>query len=243
MQERARDRRAFDERRAERTAGGVLHRRGAGARQSARCLRFPRVTPGCRLPQGGRVGTSSPRRQAQLRHARPDLQLELLRGNVDTRLRRLDEGATRCDPARAARGWSVSASRARHRATRSRAVVAGRWPGRDRHRVPYRRCTQSRSAAVIAPCRFLYPAAGRARVARHAGWQLSFADRRTRHARRRTLGSRLIGAPDGSERFRDRSRGPDAEAVELGVSLACRMLAAGAAALLERLRQEAATAS
>ena len=37
-------------------------------------------------------GTSSPRRQAQLRHARPDLRLELLRGNVDTRLRRLEEG-------------------------------------------------------------------------------------------------------------------------------------------------------
>jgi len=34
------------------------------------------------LPQGARVGTSSPRRQAQLRHARPDLRLELLRGNV-----------------------------------------------------------------------------------------------------------------------------------------------------------------
>ena len=44
------------------------------------------------LPHGARVGTSSPRRQAQLRHARPDLRLELLRGNVDTRLRRLDEG-------------------------------------------------------------------------------------------------------------------------------------------------------
>jgi hydroxymethylbilane synthase len=44
------------------------------------------------LPAGARVGTSSPRRQAQLRHARPDLRLELLRGNVDTRLRRLEEG-------------------------------------------------------------------------------------------------------------------------------------------------------
>ena len=44
------------------------------------------------LPNGARVGTSSPRRQAQLRHARRDLRLELLRGNVDTRLRRLDEG-------------------------------------------------------------------------------------------------------------------------------------------------------
>ncbi|MFZ9527863.1 MAG: hypothetical protein ACO27L_08020, partial [Schleiferiaceae bacterium] len=34
------------------------------------------------LPHGARVGTSSPRRQAQLRHARPDLKLELLRGNA-----------------------------------------------------------------------------------------------------------------------------------------------------------------
>lgn len=41
------------------------------------------------LPLGGRVGTSSLRRQAQLLHARPDLQMEVLRGNVDTRLRKL----------------------------------------------------------------------------------------------------------------------------------------------------------
>src|ERR1700722_8554525 len=40
------------------------------------------------LPQGARVGTSSPRRQAQLLAARPDLRIHTLRGNVDTRLRR-----------------------------------------------------------------------------------------------------------------------------------------------------------
>jgi hydroxymethylbilane synthase len=44
------------------------------------------------LPPGARVGTSSVRRQAQLRHLRPDLRLEALRGNVDTRLARLDRG-------------------------------------------------------------------------------------------------------------------------------------------------------
>lgn len=44
------------------------------------------------LPTGARVGTSSIRRQAQLRHLRPDLQVEMLRGNVDTRLARLDRG-------------------------------------------------------------------------------------------------------------------------------------------------------
>jgi hydroxymethylbilane synthase len=44
------------------------------------------------LPMGARVGTSSLRRQAQLRARRPDLQLLDLRGNVNTRLARLDAG-------------------------------------------------------------------------------------------------------------------------------------------------------
>jgi hydroxymethylbilane synthase len=44
------------------------------------------------LPQGARVGTSSLRRQAQLRAVRPDLELLDLRGNVGTRLQKLDAG-------------------------------------------------------------------------------------------------------------------------------------------------------
>jgi len=44
------------------------------------------------LPQGARVGTSSLRRQAQLKALRPDLEIHPLRGNVDTRLRKLEEG-------------------------------------------------------------------------------------------------------------------------------------------------------
>ncbi|MCR6495146.1 hydroxymethylbilane synthase [Thermomonas sp. S9] len=44
------------------------------------------------LPPGARVGTSSLRRQAQLRARRPDLELRDLRGNVNTRLARLDAG-------------------------------------------------------------------------------------------------------------------------------------------------------
>lgn len=44
------------------------------------------------LPRGARVGTGSLRRRAQLLHARPDLQIGDMRGNVDTRLRKLDEG-------------------------------------------------------------------------------------------------------------------------------------------------------
>ncbi len=44
------------------------------------------------LPQGARVGTSSLRRVVQLKSLRPDLLIEPLRGNLDTRLRKLDEG-------------------------------------------------------------------------------------------------------------------------------------------------------
>jgi hydroxymethylbilane synthase len=44
------------------------------------------------LPPGAKVGTSSLRRAAQLRQLRPDLQVESVRGNLDTRLRKLDEG-------------------------------------------------------------------------------------------------------------------------------------------------------
>jgi len=44
------------------------------------------------LPKGARLGTASLRRQAQALAPRPDLQIEMLRGNIDTRLRKLAEG-------------------------------------------------------------------------------------------------------------------------------------------------------
>jgi len=45
------------------------------------------------LPEGARVGTSSLRRQTQLLAVRPDLRIESLRGNLDTRIRKMEEGA------------------------------------------------------------------------------------------------------------------------------------------------------
>jgi len=45
-----------------------------------------------KLRKGARIGTSSLRRQAQMLNARPDFQVSILRGNVDTRLRKLDAG-------------------------------------------------------------------------------------------------------------------------------------------------------
>ena len=45
-----------------------------------------------KLRRGARVGTSSLRRQSQLRHVRPDLDIREMRGNVDTRLRKVESG-------------------------------------------------------------------------------------------------------------------------------------------------------
>ena len=52
-------------------------------------VKFPSLEE---LPQGAKVGTSSLRRQCQLKSVRPDLEVFPLRGNVDTRLRKLESG-------------------------------------------------------------------------------------------------------------------------------------------------------
>ncbi|HMM66723.1 MAG TPA: hydroxymethylbilane synthase [Dokdonella sp.] len=67
--------------------GAILER--ADAADAFISSRFERLD---QLPQGARVGTSSLRRQSQLRALRPDLVLADLRGNVNTRLAKLDEG-------------------------------------------------------------------------------------------------------------------------------------------------------
>ena len=56
------------------------------------CLVSPRFRTFDELPQGAIVGTGSQRRRAQLLYARRDLKMEDVRGNVDTRLRKLNEG-------------------------------------------------------------------------------------------------------------------------------------------------------
>jgi hydroxymethylbilane synthase len=65
-------------------------------REDARdALIAPRFGGLDKLPPGALIGTASVRREAQLRRLRPDLAVRLLRGNVDTRLRKLAEGE--CD--------------------------------------------------------------------------------------------------------------------------------------------------
>lgn len=196
------------------------------------------------LPHGARVGTSSPRRQAQLRHARPDLRLELLRGNVDTRLRRLDEGELDAillacaglerlgiehhitqqlgiELSLPAVGQGVIGIESRADDERSRAALAALH-----HADSFTRLVAERSFAATLGGSCHSP------IAAHA---VLDAGRLTLHG--------FIGAPDGSETYRDRAAGPVAEAASLGRELARRMQSAGAETLLARLRQEAAATS
>lgn len=63
-----------------------------GRRQNPEGRNESELSALCRLPSGSRLGSGSPRRRAQLLHHRPDLQFVEARGNVETRLRKLDEG-------------------------------------------------------------------------------------------------------------------------------------------------------
>ena len=192
------------------------------------------------LPQGARVGTSSPRRQSQLRHARPDLRLELLRGNVDTRLRRLDEGELDAillacaglerlgiahhvtqqldlDLSLPAVGQGVIGIESRADDVRSRDVLATLH-----HADSFTRLTAERAFAATLGGSCHSPIAAHASL---DGGRLTVRG--------------FIGAPDGSETYRDQVYGSATEAAALGHELARRMQAAGAGQLLERLRQEA----
>ena len=72
---------------------GADHRGGAAARGSARRLHQPQGEIACvSLPAGAVVGTASLRRQALVKRLRPDLEVVSFRGNVETRLRKLDAG-------------------------------------------------------------------------------------------------------------------------------------------------------
>ncbi|MCC7407636.1 MAG: hydroxymethylbilane synthase [Phycisphaeraceae bacterium] len=75
---------------AEGVAGAGLIIAAVPARVDPRdCLVGPGVTSLDDLPPSAAVGTSSPRRAAQLLRSRPDLKIELIRGNIDTRLRKV----------------------------------------------------------------------------------------------------------------------------------------------------------
>ena len=100
------------------------------------------------LPAGSVVGTSSLRREAQLRERFPALVVKPLRGNVNTRLRKLDEGQYAAIILAAAGLKRLGLRRTHQRIARSRGQSAGGGAGCARDRMPNRsrRRRRARSA-------------------------------------------------------------------------------------------------
>jgi hydroxymethylbilane synthase len=189
------------------------------------------------LTRGARVGTSSLRRQAQLLAARPDLRIEPLRGNVDTRLRRLDAGemdAIVLACAGLIRLGLESRITARLDPTISLPAVAQGVIGIE--------CRGADSRTLELLTVLNHPATRIAMDAERAfAHRLGGSCQSPIAAHAQIEGSSLIldglvAEPDGSRLLRDRQSGSIEDPVALGRQLAERILAAGAGPLLQRLR-------
>jgi hydroxymethylbilane synthase len=189
------------------------------------------------LPQGARVGTSSLRRQCQLMYARPDLQLLTLRGNVETRLRKLQEDqydaivlaaaglirlgledriTHRFDSEQfvPAVGQGIIGIECRDDDARSIELVRAL-----NDELAWQCCEAERAFALRLQGSCQSPIAGYAQV---SGGQLQLRG--------------VIGSPDGKEIYRGVHSGSVAERLSVGIALADRLLDAGARPLLEKLR-------
>lgn len=179
------------------------------------------------LQPGARVGTASLRRTAQLRALRPDLVVEPLRGNVDTRLGYLEKGAF--EAIVLALAGLVRLGRDAEGEPLDELVPAA---GQGCLAVATRAGEEELVAAIADP------AATRALLAERAVVRGLDADCHTPVGAHAVIdGSRLslrafVGAPDGSAWVRDELEGDDPE--PLGTEVAERLLSAGAGEVLGR---------
>lgn len=189
------------------------------------------------LPQGARLGTSSLRRQAQLLAARPDLKIEALRGNVDTRLGRLDAGEL--DAIVLACAGLIRLGLESRITARLDPQVSLPAVGQGVIGIECRADDSSTRNALHA----LEDAATRSAVEaerafarRLAGSCQSPIGAYARMERDQLRLDGLVAEPDGSRLLRDSITGSSANPRILGEQLAERVLAAGAGELLRRLR-------
>jgi len=191
------------------------------------------------LPENARVGTSSLRRQSQMRFLRPDLDIEPVRGNVETRLRKLDEGEFHAIVLAAAGLKRLGlGERITGRLSYEECLPAvgqgaiGIECREDKEEVVAalklvehegtRRCVdaeRSFAATLKASCESPVAAYGEIREGEM-------------HLRG------MVATPDGSELLRREVRGSQTDARRLGNDLARSLLADGAGTLLESLKTE-----
>ena len=192
------------------------------------------------LPAGAVVGTSSLRRQCQLADRRPDLVLKSLRGNVNTRLRKLDEGEY--DAVILAAAGLIRLGFGKR--IRTALDPADSLPAIGQGAVGIEcRSDDARVNALIAPLHHTDTAdrvhAERAFNARlEGGCQVPIGGHAVLEGDQLWLRG-LVGAVDGSEIIRGEIRSPREQAEALGVALAEKLLARGAREILQALYDQA----
>jgi hydroxymethylbilane synthase len=187
------------------------------------------------VPEGARVGTASLRRRAQLLAARPDLRVEELHGNVDTRLRKLAEGELDAIVLAAAGLRRLGREAEIGFAIPVDLMVPA--PGQGTLVLQVRAGDEETTAAVSG---IFDLNAARELTAERAAVRLLDASCTTPvgvFARVEGEGLEIdafVGLPDGSEWLRDQIEADASEPAAAGVLLAERLLGAGARDLLDR---------
>ena len=212
---------------------------GTGVREDVRdALVSPRVKSVDKLPKGARVGTSSLRRQAQLLHLRPDLQIVSIRGNVETRMRKIQElnlegvilaaaGLRRLGFADRITQYIPTSVSLPAIAQGSLALEARAGDAWTLERITIFRHEQT-EVAVSAERAFLARLEG--------GCQVPIAGLAKLEGGRVVMEG-LVGSVDGKTIIRDRGEGPAAEAERVGRELAEKILDAGGRAILAEVYQ------
>lgn len=193
-------------------------------------------TPILDLPQGAKIGTSSLRRQAQLFAARPDFKIEPLRGNINTRLRKLKEGlydAIILANAGVKRlGWEKEVTEVIDPDVMLPAIGQGALgiEARLDDEVTLGKIAflnhEVTGSCVAAERAFLHRLEG--------GCQVPIAAYAVREGDE-ILITGLVGSVDGKKIIRESDRAPAAEAAKLGDALASRILEAGGREILEEV--------
>jgi hydroxymethylbilane synthase len=218
---------------------GRLHFPAVCRRDDVRdCLVSHTGTMLANLKQGARVGTGSLRRQAQLRHYRPDLDFRELRGNVDTRLRKVESGeydAIVLSKAGLDRlGWSqkitepISTDISLPAVGQGAIAIQSRVSDRDADEFLSKLDDMETRTAIIAERALLSALQGGCQVPLGA-W--------ARMERGELVMEAVVCSVDGAQYVREKATAPPDQAAQLGEHLARMLAEGGARTILEEVQR------
>lgn len=188
------------------------------------------------LPHGARIGSSSLRRQAQLKMMRPDLNIEPLRGNVNTRLSKLDRGDYDAIILAAAGLERLGLDHYISEQFTPEQMLPAAAQG-----VIGIECLSSRGDLRAVLAKLDHDATVQTTMAERAIARTLEASCQSPVATYAVIKdgqmtvTALVAMPDGSRSIRDSVEGPAPDAEQLGIELARRLLASGAGELLAEL--------